>query len=629
MSFTFGFYNSIEHDRLYDAIQVSKIFDGIILDGVYETIGDAFIVQASTEANLVTVGPGRAWFNHTWNDNNGYLDVELDPPETVLARIDAIVIDVDERVTSRKNDILVVKGTPSGTPAKPTLTNVAEHHQYPLAYVTRDAATNVITQAKIENAVGTSACPFVTGVLDGIDTDLLLLEWKAAWGEFLEACQDNIDEWEDAAKADVATFVAAFKTQLNEFVTQTATWQTAQKQSFEQFYNEFKQGSIIYMKEYTDWVESLKDILEEDAVGNLLLKIQEIQDEVNTNVAQIHGYMKELVSGFQSKLTTFETNGNIVETYPDGSKITTVFSTDGKVITATLTSASGEVGAVLKTTFKDDGSIEEKVTGGDFQEFMLSKDTGVGTYINNQFGLNTPAMDTLGSMEDVMGSATAVNAILGSDTAWNGLKNSNITMTTMLKSSVAATCLIAADASRLKYCLETRWDETLVNLVILGYIIDTRSILLYIFNDATMRPKFLDNVIAITALTTESTLIQQCFFGSSAGEVKKNWVIKDHGVGHEAWDIHEYTWSIFFDHIYEASPSNPGEEADYIEFHPMGTAELVYNWVFDSSEQVDILSPILVDIANGAYGLYTRRFIESGAVADTNPAGVMASCVAF
>ena len=34
MAVTSGFFNSVNHDRLYDAEQLSSIFDGIIIDGV-------------------------------------------------------------------------------------------------------------------------------------------------------------------------------------------------------------------------------------------------------------------------------------------------------------------------------------------------------------------------------------------------------------------------------------------------------------------------------------------------------------------------------------------------------------------------------------------------------------------
>ena len=47
MSVTFGFYNSKEGDRRYDAIQMSSIFDGIIQDGILQHVGTAMVVKES------------------------------------------------------------------------------------------------------------------------------------------------------------------------------------------------------------------------------------------------------------------------------------------------------------------------------------------------------------------------------------------------------------------------------------------------------------------------------------------------------------------------------------------------------------------------------------------------------
>lgn len=63
MSVTYGFYNSKNRDRRYDAIQMSSIFDGIIRDGVLQHFGTAMMVKES-EGMMVNVGIGRAWFNH-------------------------------------------------------------------------------------------------------------------------------------------------------------------------------------------------------------------------------------------------------------------------------------------------------------------------------------------------------------------------------------------------------------------------------------------------------------------------------------------------------------------------------------------------------------------------------------
>jgi len=64
LSVTYGFYNSVNGDRKYDAIQVSSIFDGIVKDGIFMSIGTSFRVKAAS-GMTVNVGVGRAWFNQT------------------------------------------------------------------------------------------------------------------------------------------------------------------------------------------------------------------------------------------------------------------------------------------------------------------------------------------------------------------------------------------------------------------------------------------------------------------------------------------------------------------------------------------------------------------------------------
>lgn len=76
MSVTYGFYNSKDGDRRYDAIQMSSIFDGIIRDGILQHVGTAMMVKES-EAMIVNVGIGRAWFNHTWTLNDALLPLEV------------------------------------------------------------------------------------------------------------------------------------------------------------------------------------------------------------------------------------------------------------------------------------------------------------------------------------------------------------------------------------------------------------------------------------------------------------------------------------------------------------------------------------------------------------------------
>lgn len=193
MALTSGFFNSKNHDRLYDATQISTLFEGLINDGVYQGVGNIFKVSASNGMN-VTVDTGRAWFNNTWTRNDALIVLTVPTAEQVLKRIDAVVLEVNTLENVRNNTIKIVKGTPASNPAKPSLTKNDDVHQYPLAYITVDPNVTVITQQKIQNAVGTSACPFVTGIIDTLDIDNLIEQWSVEFNCLFAELQSKISQ---------------------------------------------------------------------------------------------------------------------------------------------------------------------------------------------------------------------------------------------------------------------------------------------------------------------------------------------------------------------------------------------------------------------------------------------------
>lgn len=197
MAFTCGFFNSENGDRKYNAEQMSAIFDGIIADGVFTTIGDHMAVSAGTGMQVL-VGTGKAWFDHTWNVNDAAYPLAIAASDVTLSRIDAIVLETNHSDSVRLNKLRVVQGTVASSPVKPTLTNSEKVHQHPLAWVTVAPGVTQIAASAIENAVGTSACPFVTGIIATTAIDDLFNQWN---GEF--------DEWFDNLKAQLSDNVVA------------------------------------------------------------------------------------------------------------------------------------------------------------------------------------------------------------------------------------------------------------------------------------------------------------------------------------------------------------------------------------------------------------------------------------
>lgn len=191
MAVTYGFYNSVSGDRKYNAEQMAQLFDGIINDGVFATVGNAFRVSPSS-GMVVNVASGRAWFNHTWTYNDDDITRTITTaPTGSLKRIDAIIIEVN--TNTRTNSIKVLNGTADMSPVRPTLTQANGVYQYALAYITVNAGTTTITSSMIAGVVGTDT-PYVTGPLETISASALYEYWDAEFFEWFDRLQDILDE---------------------------------------------------------------------------------------------------------------------------------------------------------------------------------------------------------------------------------------------------------------------------------------------------------------------------------------------------------------------------------------------------------------------------------------------------
>ena len=198
MSVTYGFYNSQNGDRKYSAEDISRVFDGLITDGIFLGYGDALEVTTDETAMQVKVGSGRAWFNHTWTHNDTALYLDIDKPTSSLQkRIDTIVVEVNPN--TRTNDIKVIKGevSSSGSPVAPTLTHGENgtSYQYPLANITVTGADDVILKSAVANRRGVDAdgTPFVTSVVQSVSVDDLVAQWQGSFDEWFETIKGILD----------------------------------------------------------------------------------------------------------------------------------------------------------------------------------------------------------------------------------------------------------------------------------------------------------------------------------------------------------------------------------------------------------------------------------------------------
>lgn len=327
MSVSSGFFNSLNGDRKYNAAQMSAIFDGLIIDGVFASIGTAFAVKAAGGLT-VNVGVGKAWFDHTWTVNDSILPMTAPEAEVLLDRIDAVVLEVNGMESVRENTIKFVKGNPSSAPSRPTLTNEGNVHQYPLCYIYRKYGTAVINQADITPMVGTESTPFVTGILQTISLDELLGKWQDELDRFTDARSQEVDDWIAQEESDFTAWFNKMKADLQQEQTVLDQWIASEQADFLAWYNQ------------------MKDQLSGDVAGNLQLEID--KEEVK----------RILLVGFEDGTKEFSDDGTVItSTASDGRTLTKTFSDGFLAMTNVLKSAAGAEVARAVKTFDSDGKL--------------------------------------------------------------------------------------------------------------------------------------------------------------------------------------------------------------------------------------------------------------------------------
>ncbi len=187
MSVTFGFFNSIDGDRKYNAEEMSKYFDGLVSDGIFENIGGKLYVEPAGGMN-VKVNTGRALIDCHWLANDSDIVFTLDNSDVQLNRIDRIVVKLD--YSQRTMSIELLKGISGTTFKAPEIKNTDNIKYLNLATIRILAGTTEISASEINNL----GRKWVTG----LDTGIIEQQYQAKF----DAQMSKMSKWFEDSKND-------------------------------------------------------------------------------------------------------------------------------------------------------------------------------------------------------------------------------------------------------------------------------------------------------------------------------------------------------------------------------------------------------------------------------------------
>lgn len=375
MAIRSGFFNSVNGDRKYNARDISRLFDGMITDGVFLHWGNHFAMEPASSGLSVIVKSGRCWFNHAWVENDSNYTATFSMADPALSRTDAIVVEIDERDEYRRGTIKIVKGTAGG--GNPSITKTEQVHQYVLAYVTIPAAATKLTASAITIKVGQGECPYAAGILDRVPIDEIWAQWNASFNEWFTSAKNTFStEW-SGLKAQFNTEWSGLKTQFN------TEWQERKD-------------------EFDTWFAELNTILDENVATNLYNMIEEVNTSLNTRIDEVVQYVDDTAGELVSS-----TSGRYVTAY-----VSQVFTESG---TFTLDADIIRNDDVIKVIAVGpggngwDGGGTGNVGGGGGGGYVRVVNIGISTLYTNLVDVPVTITDTVTSF------GTLVSASKGGD----------------------------------------------------------------------------------------------------------------------------------------------------------------------------------------------------------------------
>ena len=261
MAITYGFFNAIKqsdgtYDRTYNADQMSTYFEGLVSDGVYESVDDAMQVLAGTGMQ-VQVGAGRAIIDSKWIKNTTAYPLIINAAHVTLNRYTAIIIRLD--LSARTIVITTKDGENATTPVKPVITNSETIKELCLAYVYVGRGVTAITQANIEDArPDNNVCGWVTSIVQQVDTSKLFLQWQTVYEEFYKQMQS----WQNEQETGFSGWQNEQETEFSDWQQQQETgfsnWETSQKAAFDAWFSALTDQLNVntYVKKYHKVVET-------------------------------------------------------------------------------------------------------------------------------------------------------------------------------------------------------------------------------------------------------------------------------------------------------------------------------------------------------------------------------------
>lgn len=213
-----GFFDAQNSDRLYSADDMNKPYSRVVADGVFATnqgtpSSDLQVVSAGTGMQI-TVQQGQGIFAAKWFENNSPIAITVPDNNSIYPRRDSVIVQVDKRISGRVGNIVYRTGTASTNPQPPDIGTVENVIEYRIANIYVAPGANAINNDAIVDLRGSSECPWVTSLIQQVDTSTLWNQYQTAFQKLYEAFTLDYEEYTEEQREAWEDFISQLTEEL-------------------------------------------------------------------------------------------------------------------------------------------------------------------------------------------------------------------------------------------------------------------------------------------------------------------------------------------------------------------------------------------------------------------------------
>lgn len=239
MSIYYGFFDPVNHDRVYNAEQFNAVTDYLINDGVWNgyseiselepMVENASLRVDSNQGKTFYVRPGRAWLLDHWFEIPPWQECSLpgyyDSSRTNGSVVASVALECNVSRSVRNIRPISRLGTYAygdATPIAPTFTNTQEIKYLVLANITYSYSTDGYTTS-VTDLRGTSQCPWITPKIPNVPYEQFFAKWDGdfdTWfaGIKMELAEDDVTNLQriiDELSAGITVFQNTIPPKIN------------------------------------------------------------------------------------------------------------------------------------------------------------------------------------------------------------------------------------------------------------------------------------------------------------------------------------------------------------------------------------------------------------------------------